>query len=284
MTIYYPTAASGSSKVTSKNNVIYRSAYYGTGTNYTVVVANGATSTTQLTNAGVTSSVLASMYGTFGGLNATVNNTEAANIKAINSSDILSSSTTTYYAVNTYTTSATATFYYSNSTAGAKTSTTASGTQTRNVYCSNTTTASNSLKSEGTCTAPSSPTGETAPYGTAKVNNWASNVNTMTVASECTTGGTYYRVYRSALTIYYPTGTGSSNISSKNNVIYRNAVLTNASDSAYTRYVVNGTSSLTQLQNSNVTNSILANMYGASCNRKGCGVKLRHFVNRMGCC
>ena len=45
LTIYYPTSTSA---VTSKNNVIYRNAYYGTATNYTTVLSTTDTGTSNV--------------------------------------------------------------------------------------------------------------------------------------------------------------------------------------------------------------------------------------------
>ena len=259
--IYYPRSVS-----TVSNNSVTRQAYLTTSTptvgttKYTTIINKD--SRTQLTNSDVTSSVLPNMYGTFTGLATSANTTTKYDI---NSSTIVNGESSTYYAVNTYTTSVTATFYYSKDTSGTVASVQKAGSQERNVYCSDTTTATNSLISNGSISPSLSPA-EVAPTGTVAAgwSIYTESMNTPGINVSPTTANTkYYRVYSQALTIYYPTATsGSNSVTSANNKIYRNAFMTSASATTFTTRIVNGSTGTTQLTNSDVTSSILTNMYG----------------------
>ena len=186
--------------------MIYRNAIlYATGnTAFLTKVVNGATSTTQLTNANITNSVLTSMYGTFTGIAKNANTTTKYAID--NSANVVNSNTTTYYAVNTYTVNITGTFYYSISALGGVTSTTQSANRIKNVYCSSTSAITTSLNSNvnivPTLNNEVSPTG-TASYG------WATDVNSMesvtpntSYATGQNTTVTFYRIYSKGLYFY----------------------------------------------------------------------------------
>ena len=238
VTVHYPTSTTAK----SSTNAVYRNQWLSSTTAMaTTVLATTATGTSS--NYSFTSSVTGySFYGfaTSAGTSTRTYNTVAA---------LKTSNATTVYAILYK--SVEATFYYSNSGAGAKTSTTASANQY--IRCT-----SSAAEINNNTISPSL-TGETAPNGTA-ILGWSTSLNSVSTKTADTTNTTYYRVYRSALTVYYPTS--ASALTSKNNVLYRIGVLNESSDTSFTRKVVNGTSSVTQLTNSNITSSVLAGMYG----------------------
>ena len=208
LTIYRPTSASAAGSVNA-----YRNAYYGTGTNYTVKVATSNTGTSDMTSvSGLWSSA------TFVGYSTSVNTTTVTSGLTTVAASIRAHSSTTYYVIGSYTTSVTGTFYYSNSTSGGKTSTTGTGTQTRNVYCSSTSAATTSVKSEGNYTIPTL-TGETAPTGTSSIGWAINNASTMSTGTPTTANTKFYKVYRSTLTIYRPTSASAAS----STTAYRNA-------------------------------------------------------------
>ena len=215
VTIYKP---SSTSACNATNTTFYRNAYYGTGTNYTRVLATTNTGTS--TNASYTSGV--SGYSLAGFATSSSTNT----ISYTNISDLVTISSTTLYAVLSKTENENATLNYSNSIAGAKTSTTASGTKTTYLRCTSNSAAGTNVV-HGTCTFPSSISGEVAPYGTSSVG-FASGTSTMSTTSTCTTGSTYYKVYRSNVTNYYY----SSSYTSR--TLYRNIFLNSTSATSYT--------------------------------------------------
>ena len=231
LTIYYQNSSGG---ISNSATALYRNAYYGTATNYTKYTANSATGTTQATTV-----TLSSLRGTFEGINATANSTTSY---AVNTTTIINSASTTYYAVSNYTRSVTANFYYSNSAAGAKTYAPASGTQTRYAYCTSASAVTNSLKSNGSITAPSL-TGETAPDGTAAVSGFATSSTSLSTTTSYNTGTTaYYRVYSQALTINYPKS--DDTVGTSTTALYRNAYY--GSSTNYTRLTATSATSTTQ--------------------------------------
>ena len=253
VTIYKP---SSTSACNTTNTIFSRNAYINIvtptvdATTYTVVLATSSTGTEN--NASYTPYT---GYNLLGFATARNNNTTSyATLNALRDSD-----RTIAYAVLTKEESENATLYYSNSYSGAKTSTTTSGTKTTYLKCTTSNTKAGTSVVHGSCTLPTSPTGEKAPYGTDKID-WSSETNSVSVAETCTTGNTYYRIYQSALTIYYPTSTTIS--TSKDDVLYRIGILNSADDTSFTRRIVNGAESVTQLTNANITNSVLTNMYG----------------------
>ena len=235
LTIYYPTSTTA---VSSSNSAIYRTAFLNTNsitvgtTKFTTVVAKSSAITTQLTNSGVTSSVLTSLYGTFSGLATSANTTTKYAIN--NAANVVNKAINTYYAVDTYTTSVTATFYYSSSNVGARTNSTASGTQTRNVYCQTTSAAKTNVNSNGEITAPST----TVPYGTSLVG-WGTSASTLTTATVNTGNTKYYAIYStSGIRINYYTGSAYGTRTD----IYRLGVY--GSNTNYTMYLSTSDTSL----------------------------------------
>ena len=198
VTVYRPSSTSACSSVT-----MYRNEWFTSTSAMSSSLAASATTTNASTVSGIN--------GTFEGLATAVNTT--GSLKTI--ATAAAESTTTYYAVSTYTTSVTGTFnYYSGS---AWTTTTASGTQTRYNYCSSTSAATTSVKSNGNITVPSAVSGSTGPYSTTYVGVSTANSN-MTSATPTTGTTTYYAFYRSNVTnYYYGTSYGSR-------TIYRNAM------------------------------------------------------------
>ena len=156
---------------------------------------------------------------------ATSSNTTTVTSGLTTVDSIAIQSGTKYYVIGTYTTNVEATFYYSKATDGTTASATASGIQTRNVYCKSTSAATTSLNEEGTITAPTI-NNEVAPTGTVRVSDWATANSNMSTTSTLNTGITkYYAVYRNALTIYYPTSTSA--VSSTNTALYRKIIIMN---------------------------------------------------------
>ena len=113
---------------------------------------------------------------------------------------------TTFYLFALYSESLTMTFYYSKDTTGTVGSYVTNVDQTRYLYCSSNITASSSLASEGSISAPTLPD-EVAPIGTSAKKGFASSDNNMNAVSKLkysTETLNYYRVYQTRLNIRKP--------------------------------------------------------------------------------
>ncbi|MBR7042419.1 MAG: hypothetical protein IKI04_02845 [Bacilli bacterium] len=244
VSIVRPSSTSACSSIT-----VYRNAYLDTAnptvgtTTYTKVIATANTGTSSMTS-------VSGLSGTYAGYSTSVNTSSVTSGLTTVATSIATRSETTYYAISTYTTSVTATFYYSKATSGTVGSATASANQTRNRYCSDTSTATNNLKSNATITAPTL-SGETAPTGTARISGFATANSNMSTTTTYNTGTTkYYAVYRNNVSIVRPSSTSAcSSIT-----VYRNAYINTASPTVntttYTRVVATantGTSNMTSV-------------------------------------
>ena len=237
LNIYRPSAASGTNSVAKIT--AYRNEYFTSTTAMGSVISTANNNTTEM------ASISGLMSGaTFAGYSTSVNtSTIGSGLNTIQS--IKDASATTYYVIATYTTDVTATFYYSKAADGTTASKTSSGTQTRNVYCSSTSAATSNVNSNGTISAPSI-TDEVVPTGTTRVSNWATANSNMSTTSTLNTGTTkYYAVYRTEVTIYYP----SSASAATNKKVYRNAFLNTATPTVgttkYTTVLASGTTGTT---------------------------------------
>ncbi len=200
--LYYPSSTS-----VATNTATYRNAFYGTETNYTVVLGSSNTATSNVSNSSVPSG-----YTFAGYASAVSNNTVAyADVAAV-----AASTATAVYAVGTK--SVTPTFYYSNSAAGGKANVTGTAA-TQYVRCKSTSAAE---LNNSNFTVPTL-TGETAPTGTVSVG-WATSASTVPdspTSTPNTSSASWYKVYRNTVTVYKPTSTSACN--STNTVFYRNA-------------------------------------------------------------
>ena len=182
LTIYYPNGVS-----TCGNNNYYRNQWFtGTSNMGATVVSNSITGTSNITS-------LSGLSGTFAGYSTNVNTSSITSGLTTIAESIVSRNETTYYAISTYTESVTATFYiYSGS---AQTTSTASGTQTRNRYCMDTSNAVSNVNTEGTITVPSAVTSSTGPNSTA-YNGLSIVPSSASITTTINTANTaYYAVY-----------------------------------------------------------------------------------------
>ena len=232
VTNYYP---SSTSAATSQS--LYRNSYYGSGTSYTTVIASTNTGTSNFTP------TVPSGYSLYG-FGTSVN----SRTRAYSTVDAFAkSTTTTSYQIDSKSDTqacANATFNYSNSSTGAKTSmsqTGTAGTGTRYAYPSSTSAATTVYvaTTQPSMSAPSSPTGEVAPYGTTALG-W-SGVNSMDTTDSYACGGTYYRNYQKAVTNYYP----SSTTATSSQGLYRNSFLPSTTATTYSTVIASTNTGLT---------------------------------------
>ena len=238
VTVYKPDTTSTCDSTSTK---FYRNAFYGTGSSYTKVLSSTNTGTTD--NASYTSGVTG--YSLAGFASSTGSNTIAyADLTAIKNS-----SATEAYGVLSK--SVTATFKYSSAAAGTVSSTTASGTQY--IRCKTTSVAEISNSTINPTITETEPTGSSAV-------GWATSANTLSTTSPTTAKTTYYRVYSRSITVYYPTS--KTTATSASDKIYRNAYMTASDSATFTTVLASSATSKTQLTNSDITSTLLPNMYG----------------------
>ena len=190
VTIYKPRSTTACDNT---DTMFYRNAFINTATptvgttKFTKVLSTTSTGTT--TNASYTSGV--SGYSILG--YATSRNIDTVTYNDLTA--LRNGSATTVYAVLSKEEAENATFYYSNSATGSKTSTTVSGTMTTILKCTTSDSVAGTSVIHGTISAPTTLTGEVAPYGTESVG-WASSNNSMSTVSSFSTGNSYYKVYK----------------------------------------------------------------------------------------
>jgi hypothetical protein len=182
----------------------FRNAYYGSSTNYTVVLASSNTGTSNVSNSTVPSGYTYAGYA------------NAASTTTVTYADVAAvaaSTATSAYAYGTK--SVTPTFYYSKGTDGTKGSVTGTAA-TQYIRCTSTSAAG---LGNTNFTVPTL-TGEAAPTGTANVG-WASSASSMSTATASTASASWYKVYRNTVTVYKPTSTSACNAT--DTTFYRNA-------------------------------------------------------------
>ncbi len=228
LTIYYP---HDSGNVFNSPGLLYRNEYFSASNTITVKTTNDASTTTQATTI-----TLSSPKGTFRGLNNAANSTSYF---AVNTSNAINSSVSTYYAV---TTANEAISFRINGSAscGSFSNTTATINVTSTYYCAST---SSMGTSHGSSTnLPSSVTNSVGFYNSAFAGV-SSSVNSMTPATTYVGGQTYYAFYSSPITIYYPIS--SNGVSSVNDKAYRNEFFTTTS--TINTVIASSASSTTQI-------------------------------------
>ncbi len=201
LAIYYPNTSNG---VSSTSSALYRNSYYGTGTKYTPVTATSNTGTTQ-----ATSVTLSSLKGKLSGITSTVNSTTPYAVN--NSSQVVSSSSTIYYAVTAG--SENVTFHYnSSSTIGTFTDATTTISLTSIYYCSS---SSAMGTSHGTTTSvPSVVSSSKGKYGSNDSIEFRNNYGyTILPTTTFVAGQTYYPMYGESITYHIPLTTTTSSSS-----------------------------------------------------------------------
>ena len=205
VTIYYPKTAT-----TRDSYAYFRNAYYGTGTNYTGVIATSNTGTSNFT---FTSSV--SGYSLYGFGTSASSNTIISGVTTV--AKLATDTNTTVYAILRKSVSATI-YYNSNSTSGSFTAANTSVSAYQYIRC----TSSAAETSNSNYTIPDAVKNSVGQYS-AEYVGLATGKNSMSASTSRGTANTkLYAVYRSAVTIYTPTS--SSAVGTK--TAYRNEYLT----------------------------------------------------------
>ena len=245
--LYYPNSQS---VVKGEGGILFRNSYINTNnpivgtTKYEVVISDDSYGSNQITNSDVTSAIFTfPMYGTFIGLNETINDITSANIKSVNSSDVIHSSTSTYYLITTNDENITFA-YNSNNTCGSLTKSTTTSSVTSTYYCN--TTSATAVSHGTTTTVPSAVSSSKGKYNSTYKGISSSSTsisNTTTFAG----GSTYYAYYSSPLSITYINGTNST--TSTSSALYRNEYF----DSDTTMSAITAASQTTSTQASSVT-------------------------------
>ena len=206
ITIAYPTSTSAATTKT-----VYQNQWLSSNSDMaTTVLSTSTTGTT--TNA--TAGTLVDGYSLVG-FNASVSNNTAtwASLTNVMQSDSNRSATRTIYQIETKDATKTATFYYQSDTTSGNTtvsSKTATGTQTIILRCKSTTEAETNVSNNGSITIPTEVTGSGGTYNN-KYVGVATTTGTMSSQTTANTGTlTYYAVYRTTITIAYPTSTSAA--------------------------------------------------------------------------